>query len=46
MKNLMNDPKTFRAFVQRFIDEYNKQISNFYLDITELKTIGFNFETF
>lgn len=46
MKNLMNDPKMFRAFVQRFIDEYNKQISNFYLDITELKTIGFNFETF
>lgn len=46
MKNLMKEPKTFRTFIQRFIDEYNRQISDFYLDVTELKTIGFNFETF
>jgi len=46
MRNLMKEPKVFRTFVQRFIDDYNRQISNFYLDITELKTIGFNFETF
>lgn len=46
LKNLMSNPKIFRAFIQRFIDEYNKINSFQTLDLTELEQIGFQFQKF
>lgn len=46
MASLMENPKVFRLFVQRFIDHYHKQPSDFYLDVTELQTLGFEFQTY
>ena len=45
LTNLMLNPKIFKTFVQRFIDQYNK-FPECYIDVTELKQIGFEFETF
>lgn len=44
--NLMAFPNVFRQYFQRFIDEYYKFKGEVYLDVTELKTLGFNFETY
>lgn len=44
--NLMAFPNVFRQYFQRFIDEYHKFKGDVYLDVTELKTLGFNFETY
>ena len=46
MKNLMNKPEIFRKFIQRFIDHYHKFPKQFYIDLTELETIGFTINKF
>ena len=42
----MSYPNVFRQYFQRFIDEYHKFKGDVYLDVTELKTLGFNFEIY
>lgn len=44
--NLMAYPNVFRQYFQRFIDEYHKFNGDVYLDLTELKTLGFNFQIY
>jgi hypothetical protein len=43
---LLSFPQVFRNFFQRYIDEYHKYKGLMYFDITELKTLGFNFQTY
>lgn len=44
MKNFMIKPDSFKRFMQRFIDEYWKLNENNLLPISELKTLGIEFE--
>lgn len=43
---LLSFPNIFRNYFQRFIDDYHKLKGETYFDLTELKTLGFNFEIF
>lgn len=43
---LLRFPDVFRIYFQRYIDVYHKFKGSEYLDVTELKTLGFNFETY
>jgi hypothetical protein len=45
-KQLMIFPAVFRNYFQRFIDEYNKFNGEIYLDVTEMKTLGFDFKIY
>lgn len=45
-KQLMMFPAVFRNYFQRFIDEYNKLNGELYLDVTEMKTLGFDFKIY
>ena len=43
---LLQFPQVFRVYFQRYIDEYHKYKSEVYFDMTEMKTLGFNFQTY
>lgn len=43
---LLNFPNVFRIYFQRYIDEYHKYKSEVYFDMTEMKTLGFNFQIY
>lgn len=45
-KELMLFPTVFRNYFQRFIDKYNTLNGEIYLDVTEMKTLGFDFKTY
>ena len=46
MKHLIPKQELFRKFLTRFVEQYHKYDSPFYLDITELETLGFNIQKF
>jgi len=46
LKNLIQTPTLFKKFMQRFIDEYSIFLSETFIDLTELETIGFKIEKF
>lgn len=45
-KQLMLFPTVFRNYFQRFIDSYNKLSGEIFMDVTEMKALGFTFQTY
>lgn len=46
MKQLLQDPLIFRTFLERFIDHYHKLEDGVQFDVTEMKIMGIQIETF